>query len=55
MLPGTPVVYYGDEILLDGHVNSTRGIRFPMQWDREGWGQDSFKLYRELIGVAEKQ
>jgi alpha-glucosidase len=49
MLPGTPVVYYGDEILLDGHVNSTEGIRFPMQWDREGWDQDSFKLYRELI------
>ena len=34
-LPGTPSVYYGDEILLDGTIQSTEACRYPMDWEWE--------------------
>ncbi len=37
-LPGTPIVYYGDEIGMGDNVNlgDRNGVRTPMQWDG-GW------------------
>ena len=37
-LPGTPVIYYGDEIGMGDNVNlgDRNGVRTPMQWDG-GW------------------
>ncbi len=49
MLPGAPVVYYGDEVLLDGHLESCEGVRYPMEWDVELWDRETFDFYRELI------
>jgi alpha-glucosidase len=48
MLPGTPVIYYGDEIALDGHVDTTEGFRYPMEWDKNKWNLDYFEFYQIL-------
>jgi maltose alpha-D-glucosyltransferase/alpha-amylase len=36
-LPGTPVIYYGDEIGMGDNINlgDRNGVRTPMQWDGE--------------------
>lgn len=48
ILPGTPNIYYGDEIGLDGHLDSDEGIRYPMKWDRDKWNMEYFELYKTL-------
>lgn len=50
-LPGTPSVYYGDEILLDGDISFGEGCRYPMDWE---WEQKekackNRQFYRKLI------
>ena len=37
-MPGTPIIYYGDEIGMGDNVNlgDRNGVRTPMQWDG-GW------------------
>ena len=54
-LPGTPVIYYGDEIGMGDniHVGDRNGVRTPMQWDG-GWNAgfssaDPENLYAPLI------
>jgi maltose alpha-D-glucosyltransferase/alpha-amylase len=54
-LPGTPIVYYGDEIGMGDNVNlgDRNGVRTPMQWDG-GWNggfspADPEKLYSPLL------
>jgi maltose alpha-D-glucosyltransferase / alpha-amylase len=54
-LPGTPVIYYGDEIGMGDNVNlgDRNGVRTPMQWDG-GWNggfspADPEKLYSPLM------
>ena len=34
-LPGTPIIYYGDEIGMGDnyHLGDRNGVRTPMQWD----------------------
>ena len=36
-LPGSPIIYYGDEIGMGDHIwlNDRDGIRTPMQWNKE--------------------
>jgi alpha-glucosidase len=48
MLPGMPSTYYGDEIGLDGTVNSVEMWRYPMQWNEEKWNKSVFETYCEL-------
>jgi len=54
-LPGTPIIYYGDEIGMGDNVNlgDRNGVRTPMQWDA-GWNggfspADPEQLYSPLI------
>ncbi len=54
-LPGTPIIYYGDEIGMGDNVNlgDRNGVRTPMQWDG-GWNggfspADPEKLYSPLM------
>ena len=48
ILPGTPSVYYGDEIGLEGHIANNEGARHSMRWNRSEWDQRFFALYRDL-------
>ena len=54
-LPGTPVIYYGDEIGMGDNIflGDRNGIRTPMQWsgDRNGGfsGADPQRLYLPLV------
>jgi maltose alpha-D-glucosyltransferase / alpha-amylase len=54
-LPGTPILYYGDEIGMGDnvHLGDRNGVRTPMQWDG-GWNAgfssaDPESLYSPLI------
>jgi len=54
-LPGTPIIYYGDEIGMGDNVNlgDRNGVRTPMQWNG-GWNggfssADPEKLYSPLM------
>src|SRR5579884_3834611 len=54
-LPGTPIIYYGDEIGMGDNVNlgDRHGVRTPMQWDG-GWNggfspADPEALYSPLM------
>ncbi|HEU4683983.1 MAG TPA: maltose alpha-D-glucosyltransferase, partial [Nitrospira sp.] len=55
-LPGSPIVYYGDEIGMGDnvHLGDRNGVRTPMQWtaDRNGGFSkaDSASLYLPVIG-----
>ncbi len=53
--PGTPIIYYGDEIGMGDnvHLGDRNGVRTPMQWDA-GWNAgfskaDPENLYSPLI------
>ena len=54
-LPGTPIIYYGDEIGMGDNVylHDRNGVRTPMQWNG-GWnagfsGADPERLYLPLV------
>ena len=54
-LPGTPIIYYGDEIGMGDNIylGDRNGVRTPMQWSG-GWnggfsGADPERLYSPLI------
>ena len=54
-LPGTPIIYYGDEIGMGDnvHLGDRNGVRTPMQWDG-GWNAgfssaDPESLYSPVI------
>ncbi|HEX4074146.1 MAG TPA: maltose alpha-D-glucosyltransferase [Candidatus Acidoferrales bacterium] len=54
-LPGTPIIYYGDEIGMGDNIylGDRNGVRTPMQWSG-GWnagfsGADPERLYSALI------
>jgi len=46
-LPGTPSIYYGDEIGMEGGREPLS--RGPMVWDRDKWDTRTFAFYQALI------
>ncbi len=53
--PGTPNIYYGDEVGIDGHILSVEGCRYPMPWKEEKQNQDFYDLYRTLAHLKREQ
>lgn len=51
LLPGSPNIYYGDEVGLEGWPQTAEGLRFPMQWDIRKWKRDFVILYRLLAAM----
>ena len=51
--PGTPSIYYGDEIGLEGNINSMEGCRYPMQWDKRKHKREFLKLYSTLAHLKQ--
>lgn len=47
-LPGCPNVYYGDEILLEGGIDSIESCRYPMNWNRKEEFTEIYEFYRKL-------
>lgn len=47
-LPGCPNIYYGDEILLEGRIDSTESCRYPMNWNRKEEFTEIYEFYRKL-------
>lgn len=50
-LPGAVNMYYGDEVYIDGHINSIEGCRYPMNWneDLNERELETYNLYKKLI------
>ena len=48
-LPGTFSIYYGDEIGLDGSIDTVENARYPMQWDETKWNREFLDLYKTVI------
>ncbi|NLU52356.1 MAG: alpha-glycosidase [Clostridiaceae bacterium] len=46
--PGTPSIYYGDEVGIGGHLGSDPGCRYPMIWEEEKQNKEYFDLYKTL-------
>ncbi|MCV2352033.1 maltodextrin glucosidase [Paucibacter sp. Y2R2-4] len=51
--PGTPCIYYGDEIGLAGGPDPD--CRRPFIWDREQWNQPLFAHYQALIRLRQSR
>lgn len=45
---GTPSIYYGDELAIDGDITTTEGCRYPMPWSKNIDSLESYKLYSKL-------
>lgn len=49
LLPGMPMIYYGDEVGMTGERGS--GCRRGMLWDKERQDEEMLWLYRKLLGI----
>lgn len=47
--PGTPCLYYGEEVGLGAADNFEK--RQPMPWDPQAWDQDLRTFYQKLVGL----
>ncbi len=54
MLPGMPDIYYGDEVLLSGTIDSNEGARYPMEW-REEYQDKDMLSYVQKLGEIRKE
>jgi glycosidase len=48
-LPGSPVIYYGDEVGMEGGADPDN--RRPMSWDRSRWDINIYEFVRRLAGL----
>lgn len=48
MLPGAASIYYGDEAMIDGYIESMEGCRFPMPWDQDFQSSEGYRLYQTM-------
>ncbi len=55
MLPGTPSIYYGDEIGLSGRTTDIEGCRYPFDWNENNWNMDFLNLYKSLSHLKRNQ
>jgi alpha-glucosidase len=53
--PGTPSIYYGDEIGLIGHRHTVEGCRYSMEWDQKKHNSEHYQLYQKLIDLKENE
>ena len=47
-LPGMPSTYYGDEVLLNGKIDSNEGARYPMEWREDHIDYDMLSFFRKM-------
>lgn len=47
-LIGAASIYYGDEVAIDGAIDSNEGCRYPMPWNRDLKQCDTYQMYRTL-------
>ncbi|HBN09784.1 MAG TPA: hypothetical protein DD435_14390 [Cyanobacteria bacterium UBA8530] len=48
-LPGTPMIYYGDEIGMRG--KDSLASRAPMLWERKRWKKEVFEIFKRFIAL----
>ena len=46
---GTASIYYGDEVGIDGRINSHEGCRYPMPWNSHMENNKYYRLYSKLV------
>lgn len=52
---GTPSIYYGDEVEIDGFTDETEGCRYPMPWDKDYKTNQFYKLYQTLTKIKQNE
>ena len=54
-LPGTASIYYGDEVDIDGRIETNEGFRYPMPWKRvenmDESAQRAYSTYNTLANL----
>lgn len=53
--PGTPSIYYGDEVGLNGDLRDLEGCRYTMEWDAEKWDTQHYQLYSTLANLRQQE
>ncbi len=48
MLAGTPCIYYGDEIGIDGELDGDQGYRYPMPWSKVPEKSEPYVFFQRL-------
>lgn len=55
MLIGTPSIYYGDEVGIEGHTKGDEGYRYPMPWSKmPELNHDMFTFYQTLANLKKE-
>lgn len=52
---GTPNIYYGDEMEIDGFTDEMEGCRYPMPWDKDYQNNRNYKLYKTLTKIKKEE
>eukprot|EP00920_Eleutheroschizon_duboscqi_P028788 GHVT01069999.1.p1 GENE.GHVT01069999.1~~GHVT01069999.1.p1 ORF type:complete len:581 (+),score=7.76 GHVT01069999.1:175-1917(+) len=55
LLPGTPCIYYGDEILLKGWLGAFEGCRYPMEWRVDQQDNRLFDTIQTLANLKREE